>query len=241
MRGWGGDLLENLIHREEIGSTNDDLKKLIRFGEVWEGALVLAERQTSGRGRNGAAWTCEEGKGLTFSVLVRPHWPKERWGWVSLAAGLAVAEAMESLSFSPQIKWPNDLLLKDKKFCGILVEAMGDDVVVGIGLNVKGEEKSFPEGVEATTLEAVAGYECSREQALERVWRNLGQVMKRQPEEVAEAVWERLAWRDEEILLLNDGQGETGVIRAFGSNGELQVEVGGELRKVSDVSSVRKS
>ena len=239
MKGWKGDLLGNLIFKEETGSTNDDLKALLREGSAWEGALVLAERQTAGRGRKGAKWLCEEGKSLAFSVLVRPTWPKQRWGWVSLAAGLAVAEAVAGMGFDPEIKWPNDLLLGGRKFCGVLVEAVGEDVVVGIGVNVNGAARSFPEGVEATTLEAVVGHEVSREQVLERIWRQLAQVLAGSPEEVAEAVWERLAWREREISVREGDAEVVGRIRAFGTNGELQVETRSGLLKLSDAASVR--
>ena len=143
MKGWKGDLLGNLVFKEETRSTNDDLKEMLASGQAWEGVVVLAEKQTAGRGRKGARWFCEEGKGLAFSVLVQPGWEKERWGWVSLAAGLAVAEAVESMDFAPEIKWPNDLLMGGRKFCGILVEAIEDRVVVGIGLNVNGAEQSL--------------------------------------------------------------------------------------------------
>ena len=85
-------LAEVLIHKPETESTNDDLKALVASGEAVGGTVVMAERQTAGRGRKGAEWFCAEGDGLAFSVLVEPRWPKNRWGWVSLAAGLAVAE-----------------------------------------------------------------------------------------------------------------------------------------------------
>ena len=162
MKGWEGRLADNLVFREETGSTNDDLRALLRKGEAGEGGVVLAERQTAGRGRKGAQWHCEPGKGLAFSVCLKPRWSKEHWSWVSLAAGLAVAEAVETLGLSPAIKWPNDVLLGGRKFCGILTEADQSDVIVGIGLNVGGDEGDFPAGVAATTLEsALAAPVCA--------------------------------------------------------------------------------
>lgn len=239
MRGWGGKLADNLIFFEETGSTNDDLRALSEQGEAWEGLVVLAERQTDGRGRKGASWHCEPGAGLAFSVLLKPSWPKDRWGWVSLAAGLAVAEAMEGLGLEPAIKWPNDLHLAGKKFCGILTEARGDEVIVGIGLNVSGNERTFPEGVEATTLEVARGERVARELVLERVWISLDRVLQRPTGEVAESVWERLAWRDSLVRICDAGGEEVGAIRAFGPNGEILVECASGLKPVADASSLR--
>ena len=173
-------LAEVLIHKEETESTNDDLKALVAEGDVPEGTVVMAERQTSGRGRKGAEWFCAEGDGLAFSVLVEPRWPKDRWGWVSLAAGLAVAEALEGFGFAPEIKWPNDVWLAGRKCCGILVEAPGEQVVVGVGLNVNGSE--FPGEFEATSLELEGGGRMNRDRVLEAVWRRILDVMRRTPE-----------------------------------------------------------
>jgi BirA family biotin operon repressor/biotin-[acetyl-CoA-carboxylase] ligase len=241
MTGWEGRLADNLVFHEETGSTNDDLRELAAAGKAWDGLVVLAERQTAGRGRKGSGWHCEPGAGLAFSVLVHPSWPRDRWGWVSLAAGLAVAEAVETWALAPSIKWPNDVLLEGRKFCGILTEASGEDVIVGIGLNVRGDGSGLPEGVEATTLEAVRGEPLARELVLERVWQSLGQVLRRSTGEVAEAVWDRLAWRDERVIVRRGGREVTGVVRAFGPCGELMVQTDDGLQAVSDVSSLRRA
>lgn len=230
-------LAEVLIHKRETESTNDDLKALVAAGAVEEGAVVMAERQTAGRGRKGAEWFCAEGCGLAFSVLVVPRWERKRWGWVSLAAGLAVAEALEQFGFAPEIKWPNDVWLGGKKCCGILVEAPGEQVVVGVGLNVNGTE--FPDGIEATSLEVEGGGAVSRDRVLEAVWRRLLEVMERAPEALAEQIWSRLAWRDVEVEARMDGGTRRGRIRAFGANGELWMESGGELLVISEAGSVR--
>lgn len=230
-------LAELLIHKEETGSTNDDLKALVASGEAVDGQVVMAERQTAGRGRKGAEWFQAVGEGLAFSVLVKPRWPKERWGWVSLAAGLAVAETLEAIGFAPEIKWPNDVRLGGKKCAGILVEAPGDRVVVGVGLNVNGQR--FPAEFEATSLELEGGVPVNRDRVLEAVWRRMLDVMSRTPEAVAEDVWKRLAWREVDVEVRMDGELRRGRIRAFGANGELWVESGGELLAVSEAGSVR--
>ena len=136
-------LAERLVWKETTGSTNDDARQLAVDGAE-PGTVVVAERQTAGRGRKGAEWFCAPGEGLAFSVILEPEWPREQWAWTALGAGLAVCEALERLGFAPAIKWPNDVLLDGCKVCGILVESPGERVVVGVGLNVNGG--TFPEG-----------------------------------------------------------------------------------------------
>jgi BirA family biotin operon repressor/biotin-[acetyl-CoA-carboxylase] ligase len=150
---------------------------------------------------------------------------------------LAVAEALETFGFAPEIKWPNDVWLGGKKCCGILVEAPGEQVVVGVGLNVNGVE--FPKGLEATSLEGEAGVPMNRDRVLEAVWRRLLDVMGRTPEAIAEEVWSRLAWREVDVEVRMDGELRRGRIRAFGANGELWVDSDGALLVISEAGSVR--
>jgi BirA family biotin operon repressor/biotin-[acetyl-CoA-carboxylase] ligase len=230
-------LSEFLILKERTESTNDDLRELVRAGEARPGTIVLAEHQSAGRGRKGAEWFCEEGKGLAFSVALEPKWPKQKWGWMSLASGLAVAEVLEGFGFAPQIKWPNDLLLEGRKCCGILVEAPADLVVVGVGINVNGT--SFPDEFEATSLELAGGAPFSREMILQGIWTRLRALAARTPETVSEEVWNRLAWRDQPVQTIFDGTTRTGTIRGFGENGELVIQSGADLLKISEAGSVR--
>src|SRR6478735_9128147 len=96
-----------LLVRESVESTNDEVRILAQTGAP-DGLVVLAERQTAGRGRRGAAWFSQAGESLAFSVLLRPDEPKALWPRLALAAGLAVTEAVESFGTQPGIKWPND-------------------------------------------------------------------------------------------------------------------------------------
>jgi BirA family biotin operon repressor/biotin-[acetyl-CoA-carboxylase] ligase len=129
---------------ETTTSTNDELKRAAAAG-AREGLVVWALKQTEGRGRQGRVWETLEGN-LLFSLLLRPPTPMRMWSGYSFVAGLAVQEAIDSVfAESPetrgikvtQLKWPNDVLIDDKKVCGILLEAGTDWVVMGIGLNVK--------------------------------------------------------------------------------------------------------
>ena len=157
-----GDFPEpfRLLVRETTESTNDDASEFGRGG-AGDGLVILAGRQTAGRGRRGAAWFAPAGESLAFSMLVRPAEPKALWPRLALAAGLAVAEAVEAFGLPCGIKWPNDVWIGGRKVAGILVEAGADFAVVGIGLNVN--TAAFPADISgATSLRIEGGREFPR-------------------------------------------------------------------------------
>jgi BirA family biotin operon repressor/biotin-[acetyl-CoA-carboxylase] ligase len=139
-----GGLWRDLEVVEGTGSTNADLLARALAGEP-EGAVLAAEEQRAGRGRMGRTWTSPPRAALTFSVLLKPAVPPGRRGWLPLLTGVAVATAVTQVAgVETTIKWPNDLLTADAKLAGILAEASGDAVVVGIGLNVSTEPAELP-------------------------------------------------------------------------------------------------
>jgi BirA family transcriptional regulator, biotin operon repressor / biotin---[acetyl-CoA-carboxylase] ligase len=133
--------------RAVTGSTMDDVRESAASGA--EGYVVVADRQDAGRGAHGRSWTSPAGSDLYFSVLLRPALPLTAIAPLTLAVGVAVAEAIDALldRSLAKVKWPNDVLLEQKKCAGVLVESraagpMADAVVVGVGLNVNRE--TFP-------------------------------------------------------------------------------------------------
>jgi BirA family transcriptional regulator, biotin operon repressor / biotin---[acetyl-CoA-carboxylase] ligase len=168
-----GGLWTRLDLRTETGSTNADAVAAGRAGEP-EGLVVVAERQTAGRGRQGRAWTSPARAGLAVSVLLRPGQapgalggvPAGRYGWLPLLAGVALVQSVNRLTeVDAVLKWPNDLLVGGRKCAGILAEAVPapgvvgfggtaggassapSAVVVGIGLNVTLREDELPADV----------------------------------------------------------------------------------------------
>lgn len=140
-----------------VGSTNDEVEALALSGAP-EGTCVVAEEQTAGRGRLDRTWVSPPGAGLWMSVLVRAgEVPRDRWGLLSLVAGLAVVDALaEAADVRAELKWPNDVVVVAaacggdgglKKIGGILSAAPGEDaIVLGIGVNVslRGDELPIP-------------------------------------------------------------------------------------------------
>ena len=117
---------------DSIDSTNRSLLEEARGGAP-EGIVLVAGFQTAGRGRLGRSWVAPAGSALLVSVLLRPSLPPERLHLVTMAAGVAARRACRDV---PTLKWPNDLLVGSRKLAGILAEAAGGAVVVGMGLNV---------------------------------------------------------------------------------------------------------
>ncbi len=136
------------------GSTNADLVALAAAGEP-AGLVLVADEQTAGRGRSGRSWTAPPGSALTFSVLLRPHRAAAHLGWLPLLTGLAVVDAVRSVTGVPAVlKWPNDVVVPtdggEGKLAGILAERVGGPgggagaVVVGVGLNVSTTAAGLP-------------------------------------------------------------------------------------------------
>ncbi|MGW3557322.1 biotin--[acetyl-CoA-carboxylase] ligase [Streptomyces sp. NPDC000963] len=130
------------------GSTNTDLAA--RAGELPGGAVLVAEEQTSGRGRLDRSWSAPARSGIFVSVLLKPDVPAHRWGWLPLLTGVAAATGLaKAAGVDMSLKWPNDLLVsvqgEERKTGGILAERAGTDgVVVGLGLNVTLREDELP-------------------------------------------------------------------------------------------------
>ena len=177
---------QHIHHYYRIGSTSTTAMEAAS-ADAPEGSVFLAEQQTAGRGRGSNKWLSAQSEGIYCSVLLRPPVPPSEALVLSLAAGLAVQSAVQEVDSRvvPDLKWPNDLLLQGKKFCGILTEMTAEPtrvryIVVGIGINVNQTE--FPDSLKetATSLRMVTGTEWSRVdlcaallKSLDREYRNL--------------------------------------------------------------------
>ncbi|KXK61788.1 biotin--acetyl-CoA-carboxylase ligase [Micromonospora rosaria] len=177
--------------RTETGSTNADAAEAARAGAA-EGLVVVAERQTDGRGRRGRVWQSPARAGIAASVLLRPGeavaergWrpvPATGYGWLPLLAGVALVEAVGRLAeLDAGLKWPNDLLVEGAKCAGVLAEAVPPDqpgpppaVVLGIGLNVTlraDELPTNPTGLPATSLHLAGAAATDRDPLLRALLR----------------------------------------------------------------------
>jgi BirA family biotin operon repressor/biotin-[acetyl-CoA-carboxylase] ligase len=153
----GDSLWRDLRVLDHTGSTNADLVALAEAGAP-EGTVVVTDDQRRGRGRLTRRWVLPAGAGIALSALLRPaSVPRQRWSWLPLVAGIAVADALREFGLRTRLKWPNDVLVNDRKIAGILVELAdrGTAGVVGIGINVNDAAADLPP--ESTSIEAAAG------------------------------------------------------------------------------------
>jgi BirA family biotin operon repressor/biotin-[acetyl-CoA-carboxylase] ligase len=174
-----GSLWTALDIVEVTGSTNSDLADRARAGAE-EGAVLVAEEQSAGRGRLDRRWSAPPRSGLFFSVLLRPgDVPAHRWGWLPLLTGVAVATALSrAAAVDTGLKWPNDLLVtvdgEERKAGGILAERVGDAIVIGIGLNITLRTDELP--VPGAGSLALAGAKSTdRDPLLRAVLRSLAE------------------------------------------------------------------
>jgi BirA family biotin operon repressor/biotin-[acetyl-CoA-carboxylase] ligase len=189
-----------------------------------EGAIVVADHQTAGRGRLGRSWDAPPGKALLFSILLKPP-PERHAPELSLVAGVAVADTVERCTgLAVQLKWPNDVMLRRRKVAGLLAEARDGAVVLGIGLNVNQSREELPEN--AGSLHTLTGREWRRDQLLDSLLADLGRTYAAWRSGGLDAVYEGLAPRDFLRGRRVSVNGTSGVATMIDRQGRLEIEVG---------------
>jgi BirA family biotin operon repressor/biotin-[acetyl-CoA-carboxylase] ligase len=161
----------------ETESTQTALKRIAREDGSASGIVAVSDRQSEGRGRVGRTWWSGAGKDLTFSVLTRPKLRPGEVQLLNLAAGIAVSDVLRSYyNTDAEIKWPNDVMVRGRKICGILSEASGEPdriyfAVTGIGINVNSDTSGFPDELResAASLAAELGCRVCRPYLMSRV------------------------------------------------------------------------
>lgn len=163
---------KNIVHLDTVTSTNDYAKKIAN--EASEGTVIISEEQTKGKGRLGRVWKSKAGEGIWMSIIIKPDIQPYKAPFLTLIAGASILKALDKLGVKSFIKWPNDIIINNKKTCGILTELSAEIervnyVVVGIGINVK--TMDFPEDIQdkATSLHK-EGYNLSRVEIVKQIF-----------------------------------------------------------------------
>lgn len=155
---------KKVIHLDTVGSTNDYAKEI--GNKVSGGTLIISEQQTKGKGRLGRVWKSKSGDGIWMSLIIKPKIEPYKTPFLTLVAGASVVKALSNLDVEASIKWPNDIIVHNKKICGILTELSAEMervnyVVIGIGINIKTID--FPDEIkEKATSLYKEGYKLSR-------------------------------------------------------------------------------
>jgi len=244
---------KNIHHYYKVGSTNDAAMDAARAGAP-EGSVFLAEQQTAGRGRAAHTWHSARSVGIYCSVVLRPTLPPADALLLSLLAGLATYGAVKDVDsrVRPDLKWPNDLLIDGKKFCGILTEMHAEVtrvqyVVIGIGINVN--QGSFPGELQstATSLRLVTGSEWSRVELCAALLKSLDReyaALQADPESRPE-ILRRFTERSSSVrgaqVHVDENGGFEGVTEGLDERGFLQVRTSQGIRRVLSGTVTRQS
>ena len=222
-----------LRYYDSLASSNDEALAWSLTGAP-DGALVIADQQTKGRGRLGRSWATTPGAALAFSLILRPVQSElNNFALFSPLGALAVCLALENnYALSPEIKWPNDVLLNQSKVCGVLAEATWDgqqlrEVVLGIGINVAHNSlpPENPLRFPATSIEAVYGQPIERWRLLRATLKEIFSWRKKITTPSFLSAWQkRLAFCDQQVQIENTG-GETitGKLLGIDSQGNLRL------------------
>lgn len=197
-----------------------------------EGTLVLADTQTAGRGRLGRSWISEPGLGLYFSLVLRPRLPAPKLPLLTLALGLGVAEGIEkACKVECDLRWPNDVLLSEKKCAGILVETSSEQdgpsyLIAGVGINVNHEAMPRDLAEIATSLRIETGCEYDREEVLHAVLRGTeryyGVFLNEGPDDIVAALTEKSSYVFDKEVSVTSGDSESfGTTAGLDSSGVL--------------------
>jgi BirA family biotin operon repressor/biotin-[acetyl-CoA-carboxylase] ligase len=240
-----------ILRFDTLDSTNTEALKQARMGAD-EGLCIVARRQTAGRGRQGRVWISEADAGLYFSIVLRPKLEMRFLPLITLMTAVAVHDTLEeTYKLECDIKWANDIHVRDKKICGILAETadapQGLAVVVGIGINLK--SSNFPPEIAdiATSIEAESGQKIKPEELLEaltrffdyhyEILREAGGAEKirrqwQRRSSYAQGKKVRVLIENETISGTTDGIEENGALRVRTGAGETRIIQAGDVEKL---------
>ncbi len=229
-----GCMGSRIVFFDITDSTNTQARICAEAGAL-EGTLVVAERQTAGKGRRGKSWVSPPGDGIWMSLVLRPDIEPFRVSMITLAVALSVSAGIEEVcGLKTQIKWPNDVIVSGKKICGILTELSAEYdaihyVIVGIGINVNTSQ--FPEELKdmATSLYLESGEKWKRSPIIASIMKWMDryyEIFLRTGglSELREEYTEKLANMGRQVVVLESKGTYEGICRGINQNGELLVE-----------------
>lgn len=234
----------NIHHFFRVGSTNTAAMQAAVGGEP-EGAVFIGEEQTAGRGRGLHQWESSPAAGIYCSAILRPPVTPADVLPISLATGLAVAEAVRRVTgLQADLRWPNDVLYCDRKFCGILIEMQAEatrvhNLVAGMGLNVN--QAGFPEELRAiaTSLRLETGREWSRLELTAALLQSLDREYRAfvaDPDVARDDVFRRFEQNSSYVrgraVHVEEEGGYDGITAGLDARGFLLVEAGDGIRTV---------
>lgn len=233
---------KKLIHFQSIGSTNDKAKELA--GDSEEGTVIVAEEQTSGRGRLGRSWSSPGRKGIYASVILKPDMEPANAAKLTLLGAAAVALALADCGIEALIKWPNDIIIDGKKAAGILTEMSSElgivnHIILGIGINVNQSVEEIPPELidKAISLKAASGKPIQRKHLIALVLNRLDELYVQFKEtgdmdHALDICRERSAVIGKDIIVIQGRKQRSGHAVSINHDGELMVRFEEGLEQV---------
>lgn len=242
-----------ILRHDTLDSTNTEAANQARLGAD-EGVCVIARQQIAGRGRHGRNWVSEKDSGLYFSIVLRPQIETRFLPLITLMTGIAVYDTLKEFGLKPDIKWVNDVLIGEKKICGILAETVdtsrGLAVIVGIGINLT--NANFPDKIadNATSIKAETGEVVTGDDLAAAMTPYLSYFYEilNGPDGSTEIIreWQRrssyFSGKNVRVTLANeafegvtDGIEENGALRVIRSDGSVTIVQAGDVERLREV------
>lgn len=228
---------KRIVWLDNVDSTNDQARRWIAESDEVSGTVVVANKQSRGRGRLGRVWQSPENVGLWVSIVLQPARPVSEWFLYTLYTAVTVADAIESMTgIEVHLKWPNDVLVRGRKCCGILLETIAREsnsyLIVGAGINVN--QETFPGDLKdtATSIRIESGHEVSRRQLLETWLRVFSEGWDTLDTAVLQSWKKKVQYWGKEVTVVQGEKRVTGLAVDIDTDGALIIETAGMRQKI---------
>jgi len=225
-----------LIFQPQTNSTNEDAWEYIQNG-ISHGSLFLTDTQTDGKGRRDNKWFSTPEKSLTFSFILHSKLELEKMGLLPLLTGISIVRGIESATaIQTGLKWPNDIMLNEKKMGGILIESKqiqnGLGVVVGVGLNINENAQNIPYTLRnnAISLAMFSRQTHSREQILSAILNEFEILYNNQMDSIIPLWTDYCIHQDREVSFHSEQGKQQGIFQGISSQGHAEIQINGETQ-----------
>ena len=222
---------KQIEYYQRIESTNEEAWEIIDSVETSHGTIIITDNQSSGKGRNGNTWFMSPSKGLAMSIILKQPISIQDGLLIPIAAGVAVAKALENRGGNPKLKWPNDILLNNKKCGGILSESRVKNnsithMVIGLGLNINETINDFPTTLSesATSLAIETNQSNQRELICAIITTYFERLLNDLPSSLP--IWINYCNHLNETVSFNqDGHNQSGIFKGLNDDGRAIIQI----------------
>ena len=223
-------------YHPQTNSTNEDAWQCFIDGTP-DGTLILTDNQTNGKGRRQNKWVSTPDKSLTFSFILHSELELEKMGLLPLLTGISIVRGIESATaIQTGLKWPNDIMLNEKKMGGILIESKqiqnGLGVVVGVGLNINENAQDIPHNLRdnAISLAMFSGQPHSREQILSAILNEFEALYDTQMDSIIPLWTDHCIHQNMEVSFHSEQGKQQGIFQGISSQGHAEIQINGETQ-----------